>query len=255
MHLRMPSELARRYKSPAQQTRVVSEAWGEENFYCPNCPAERLARSEPNTEAIDFTCPECRHPFQLKSQSHRISNRILDAGYEPMCRAIVSDRRPNLFALHYDRGAWEVLDVLLVPRFVFSLSCIEARRPLAPTAERHDWVGCNIVLAKIPLDARIPVVTNGVVVSPATVRERFARLRPLERLGHEARGWTLDVLNVVRALAREEFTLAEVYARGEELQRLHPQNRYVEAKIRQQLQRLRDLGFVEFVGRGNYRLT
>ena len=63
------------------------------------------------------------------------------------------------------------------------------------------------------------------------------------------------MLNVVRALGREEFTLAQVYARGEELQRLHPQNRYVEAKIRQQLQRLRDLGFVEFVGRGEYRLT
>ena len=75
-------------------------------------------------------------------------------------------------------------------------------------------------------------------------------------LFHRAtRGWTLDVLNVVRALGREEFTLAQVYARGEELQRLHPQNRYVEAKIRQQLQRLRDLGFVEFVGRGEYRLT
>lgn len=81
----------------------------------------------------------------------------------------------------------------------------------------------------------------------------------------------------MRSLAREEFTLAEVYARGGELQRLHPQNRYVEAKIRpaaqsppahslvrraglraagrQQLQRLRDLGFVKFVGRGAYRLT
>jgi type II restriction enzyme len=77
---------------------------------------------------------------------------------------------------------------------------------------------------------------------------------PLEKLGHEARGWTLDVLNVLRSLGRKEFTLAEVYARGEELQRLHPQNRYVEAKIRQQLQRLRDLGFVEFLGRGAYRL-
>jgi type II restriction enzyme len=250
----MPAELAGGYKSRAQQTRVVSEAWGQENLYCPNCPSECLARSEPNTEAIDFVCPECRHPFQLKSQSRPISNRILDAGYQPMYRAIVSDRRPNLFLLHYEEAAWEVVDVLLVPRFVFSLSCIEARKPLALSAERHGWVGCNIVLARIPPDARVPLVTNGVIVSPATVRERFRRLQPLEKLGHEARGWTLDVLNVLRSLGRKEFTLAEVYARGEELQRLHPQNRYVEAKIRQQLQRLRDLGFVEFLGRGAYRL-
>lgn len=63
------------------------------------------------------------------------------------------------------------------------------------------------------------------------------------------------MLNVVRALGREEFTLAEVYAFADTLRRLHPQNRHVEDKIRQQLQRLRDLGFLEFVGRGRYRLT
>jgi len=55
--------------------------------------------------------------------------------------------------------------------------------------------------------------------------------------------------------ARGEFTLAEVYAFADPLRRLHPQNRHVEDKIRQQLQRLRDLGFVEFQGRGIYRLT
>ncbi len=36
--------------------------------------------------------------------------------------------------------------------------------------------------------------------------------------------------------------------------RLHPENRYVRPKIRQQLQILRDLGFVEFLGRGSIGL-
>jgi type II restriction enzyme len=67
-------------------------------------------------------------------------------------------------------------------------------------------------------------------------------------------GWTLDVLNAVRALGRREFTLAEVYAREAELERMHPQNRFVRPKIRQQSQILRDLGFVEFLGRGVYRV-
>ena len=34
---------------------------------------------------------------------------------------------------------------------------------------------------------------------------------------------------------------------------LHPDNRHVRDKIRQQLQVLRDLGLVEFLGRGRYR--
>jgi type II restriction enzyme len=33
----------------------------------------------------------------------------------------------------------------------------------------------------------------------------------------------------------------------------HPDNRHVPDKIRQQLQVLRDLGFVEFLGGGRYR--
>ena len=41
------------------------------------------------------------------------------------------------------------------------------------------------------------------------------------------------MLNVVRSLGREEFTLAEVYAFADTLRRLHPQNRHVEDKIRQ----------------------
>ena len=70
----------------------------------------------------------------------------------------------------------------------------------------------------------------------------------------EKRGWTLEVLNVVRAINKPEFSLAEVYAHAGELGRRHPENRHVRDKIRQQLQELRDLGMVEFLGRGEYRL-
>jgi type II restriction enzyme len=63
------------------------------------------------------------------------------------------------------------------------------------------------------------------------------------------------VLNVVRSLNRKEFLLQDVYAFAGQLQKLHPGNRHVPDKIRQQLQILRDLGFVEFLGRGRYRGT
>ena len=43
------------------------------------------------------------------------------------------------------------------------------------------------------------------------------------------------------------------YALEDNLSRLHPANRHVRDKIRQQLQILRDLGLLEFLG-GGYRL-
>ncbi|HEU5231413.1 MAG TPA: hypothetical protein VFU50_01040 [Terriglobales bacterium] len=67
--------------------------------------------------------------------------------------------------------------------------------------------------------------------------------------------WTHDVLKVVRSLGKKNFHLNDVYARAAELQRLHPDNQHVEAKIRQQLQVLRDQGILRFIDdNGNYEL-
>jgi type II restriction enzyme len=253
MKLAMPGDLAHSYRSPAQQARVVTEAWGEENLYCPGCDSEHLTRSAPNREAIDYACPQCQELFQLKSRSTELAAKIVDAAYDSMRRAIVSGQTPNLFALHYDRTQWQVSNLVVVPRFAYSLSAIEKRPPLAPTARRANWVGCNILLGNIPPDARISIVKGSMVTDARVVRERYARLRPLENIRHDARGWTLDVLNVVRALNRNEFILQDVYPLAAHLEKLHPDNRHVRDKIRQQLQVLRDLGFVEFLGRGRYR--
>ena len=238
----MPAELARGYKNLAQRARVVSEAWGEENLYCPNCVSPSLMRSRAGAEAIDFTCPSCDSPFQLKSQSRPLSGRIVDAAYDAMERAIKDSRTPNLVMLHYDPSKWVVYNLVLIPRVAFSLSCLEKRPPLSASGRRHGWLGCNILLTNIPLDAKIPLVASGAVINPATVRRQYARLRPLEIAKHDARGWTLDVLNVVRGLGRAEFSLADVYAYEAALGRLHPDNRNIRPKIRQQLQILRDLG-------------
>ena len=171
-----------------------------------------------------------------------------------MKRAILEDRTPNLFVLHYDLGTWAVRTILLIPHFAFALSAVECRKPLASTARRSGWVGCNILLDKIPLHARIPVVSEGIPHAPREIRGSYNRLRPLEKLHVEKRGWTLDVLQVVQSLGKLEFTLADVYAHSDSLARLHPKNAHVRDKIRQQLQVLRDLSLLEFLGSGSYCL-
>jgi type II restriction enzyme len=171
-----------------------------------------------------------------------------------MVRAIREDRTPNLFAMHYSRKDWRVENVILVPHFAFPFSAIEKRKPLGSSARRAGWVGCNILLSAIPEDARIPIVTAGKPRPAREVREKFKKIRPLERVSAEKRGWTLDVLNVLRRMGKVEFDLGEVYEHEQELKRLHPGNRHVRDKIRQQLQELRDAGLVEFLGRGEYRM-
>ncbi len=254
MDLHLPTTGLDRYKSASQRARVGTESWGAANFFCPACESPSLRSAPQGTAAIDYFCPSCDSLFQLKSQSKPIGIRIVDAAYSEMKRAILRDRTPNLFVLHYDIDAWAVRTVLLVPHFAFALSTLEKRPPLAATARRAGWVGCNILLDKIPLHARISIVSDGASHAPREVRGSYNRLRPLEKLQVEKRGWTLDVLQVIQSLGKLEFTLADVYGHADALARLHPKNLHVRPKIRQQLQVLRDLGLLDFLGAGSYRL-
>jgi len=254
VNLHLPTAGLDRYKSASQRARVGTESWGAANFFCPACESPRLRSAAQGTAAIDYLCPSCDSPFQLKSQSRPLGTRIVDAAYSEMKRAILEDRAPNLFVLHYDLDTWAVRTVLLVPHFAFTLSTLEKRPPLAPTARRAGWVGCNILLDRIPMHARISVVGEGSPHTPREVRHSFNRLRPLEKLQLEKRGWTLDALQVVQSLGKMEFTLSDVYAHTDDLAKLHPKNAHIPDKIRQQLQVLRDLGLLEFLSPGSYRL-
>lgn len=66
-------------------------------------------------------------------------------------------------------------------------------------------------------------------------------------------GWTFDVFDCLTRIKGDEFVAGDVYQFEKELSRLHPRNNNVQEKIRQQLQKLRDKGLVEFVKRGHYR--
>jgi type II restriction enzyme len=235
--------------------RVATEAWAAANLFCVNCGSPRLAASPVGSKALDYLCPGCDDSFQLKSQSKPFGDRVLDSAYSAMIAAIATDRAPHFVLLHYSRELWSVLDLVFIPRFAIPKSAVEKRKPLSSTARRAGWVGCNIVLTHIPQDARLSLVRNGVVERPSAVRRRFERIRPLAQLGAEERGWTLDVLTAVRELGRQEFSLADMYARERELAQLHPANRHVRDKIRQQLQVLRDKGLLEFLGAGRYRVV
>jgi len=160
------------------------------------------------------------------------------------------------------------------------------------TYDRAGWVGCNIALNRVPAEARIAVVTTilsplqssagvspapgsnssegrrdacatllrgekVVIATPAEVRAQFRRVKPLKDISVAQRGWTLDVLNIVRRLVESrrrgdesqyspdsgtrtpdpkrsqrlltssptnKFTTADAYTFERELEKLHPDN-------------------------------
>ncbi len=65
-------------------------------------------------------------------------------------------------------------------------------------------------------------------------------------------GWKKDVFDIIVRFPDNYFTLKDFKAYISELNILHPNNNYIEAKIRQILQQLRDLGLIKFEGKGRY---
>jgi len=86
------------------------------------------------------------------------------------------------------------------------------------------------------------------------VLAQWNKTRFLRDEGLEARGWLIEVIKCVEAINRKEFSIEDIYAFEAHLSQLYPGNQNVRPKIRQQLQFLRDRGYLDFLGRGHYRL-
>ena len=66
--------------------------------------------------------------------------------------------------------------------------------------------------------------------------------------------WKTEVRRCVDKLGKREFTLSDMYLFIEELGGIFPQSKNVDARIRENLQLLRDDGYLEFIdNNGNYR--
>lgn len=95
-----PHAINQGYRSAAQVTRVVTEAWGVRNLFCAACSSDLLTPAPTNTELFDFSCPACPEVYQLKSMRRWSTERILDSAYKTMVAAIRNDATPNLLLMH-----------------------------------------------------------------------------------------------------------------------------------------------------------
>lgn len=253
MHLDFNPALASGYRSPSQIIRVLSEAWVKDNAYCPHCSTEPLFEFANNQPVADFYCAHCKEQFELKSKKEKLSHVINDGAYATMLERINSENNPSFFFLTYSKQL-SVNNFLIIPKHFFKPTMIIKRKPLPPTARRAGWVGCNIDLRQVPESGKVFLVKNQQVIARDNVTQQFQQTLFLREQSIASRGWTLDIWQCIDRLD-SKFSLNQVYLFANELQLKHPENQHIHAKIRQQLQILRDKGVIEFLGRGNYRKT
>lgn len=242
------------YSSGSQSARVQTERWVKDWIYCPNCGNPKINQFSANLPVADFFCPSCSEQFELKSQKGKFGSKIVDGAFRTMIERLSSDNNPNLLLLNYNNLTSSVTDALIVPKHFFIPEIIEKRKPLAMTARRAGWVGCNILLKGIPESGKIFFVQNGVPEQKHVVLAKWRQTLFLRDQSIEARGWLVEVMKCVEAIGKSEFDLNEVYAFENRLSDLYPNNQHVKQKIRQQLQFLRDRGYLDFVSPGHYRL-
>ena len=237
----------------------MTEDWATKNPFCIACPSDRVLSEPANTPVRDYTCPCCGAAYQLKSKSAPFGRIVQNSAYGPKMAAIEEGRAPHYVFMQYSRITWSVTDLFVVPGHFISPAVIQQRRPLTTSARRAGWIGSNILLGRLPPEARVSVVSRGSARESGEVRDDWRQYAFLQSDRRGRGGWGADTLLCVRTLQRgtgiREFTLQGFYARfKEDLASWHPANRHVEAKIRQQLQVLRDGGVLLFLGRGRYRV-
>ncbi len=254
MSLNLYSAISEKYTSNSQKIRVLTENWVNKYIYCPNCGCS-ITEYENNRPVADFYCSKCNEDYELKSKKDKIGKKIVDGAYSTMIERLQSNSNPNFFFLNYDKNSLNVTNFIVIPKHFFIPEIIEKRKPLSQTARRAGWVGCNILLESIPQSGKIFYIKNGKLESKDKVLDSWNKTIFLKQTTNlQSKGWLLDIIKCIEKLNKKSFTLSDMYQFENILKIKYPENNNIQAKIRQQLQILRDKGYLKFESRGKYKL-
>lgn len=246
------TELVKNYTSSSQKIRVMTELWAEENIFCPMC-WDKISKYQNNNPVGDFACKSCREDFELKSKNGAFGKKIVDWAYQTMITRLNSAENPNFFWLNYS-ASYEVRDFFVIPKHYFIPEIIEKRKPLASTARRAGWVGCNILLEPIPESGKIFYIQDWKNISKSQVLENWNKTKFLRETSNlQTKWWLLDTLKCIDMLEKDIFSLKDLYMFEKHLQQLHPENNHIPDKIRQQLQNLIIHWYIERLENGIYK--
>ncbi len=241
------------YHNSSQKIRILSENWVGNNIFCPNC-GENIKHYQNNKPVADFYCPKCLEDFELKSKNGKSFGKIVpDGKYKTMIERIISQNSPNFFFLNYDKSDYNIINFFAAPSYIFVPDMIIQRKKGIPN--RPNYMMCNINISVIPNSGKIYYIKDGERLNKNQIIDSWHKTTFLRQTQNiDSKGWLIDIMNCIDKMEKETFSLTDMYSFENYLKIKHPENNNIKAKIRQQLQILRDRGYLKFISRGKYKL-
>ncbi len=241
------------YTSGPQKIRNLSEHWVGREIYCPSCGHTEMTQHGNNRPVADFFCGEWRADYELKTQARMFGASVTDGAHRTMIERLNSSSNPNLLLLHYNQNTLSVVNLVVVPKYLFTPAMIVNRPPLSPGARRgwldrlQDFTRRNSRGGSDSADQRPRYRTQ----IPIVLEKRRRTLFIQDQKDVTSKGWLLSVMKCIDRLGKLEFSLSELYQFEEELRMISThQIATVKEKMRQKLQILRDKGFFGISGSG-----
>lgn len=251
MHLFFDTELGKQHDKATHKIRMMSEAWLQENGYCPCCGNSPMQKFTNNQPVADLFCPNCYEQYELKSKNQKnIGNTVPDGSYRTMLERIQSDTNPNFFFLAYNKADYSIHQLMLAPKHFITPEMIIPRAQ--GIKNRPHYIMCSINLAPLPESGKIFLIDKSQIIQPEIVLKQWQSNLFLRYEKSKHKGWLLAVMKCIDKLP-ENFALSQLYEFENQLAIQFPENNHIKDKIRQQLQILRDRNIIEFTGRGHYR--
>jgi type II restriction enzyme len=251
MNLNCNPALGEHHKSPSQRVKSITEGWFTAEGYCLNCTSPHLNATTPGTPFCDHICPRCAQRYELKSAQQAHTRTVQDGGYDSMMREIRAQNVPALMLLQYD-PTWSVRRLLAVHP-VFLTPNVVRKRERALTARPDYWM-CSLDLTAIPPDGKIVVVGEGKARPMAETRKAFQNSKRFEDIPLAKRGWPALVLSLVRKSGKEYFTIDDIMRFEEQMHAAYPENSHKREKVRQQLQVLMALEYIDRVSPSEFKV-
>jgi len=251
MNLNCNPALAEGLTNPSQRVKRITEGWFTDEGYCLNCASPHVQATTPGTPFCDHVCPRCAQRYELKSARQAHTRTVQDGGYDSMMREIRAQNPPALMLLQYD-PMWTVRRLLAIHP-VFLTPKVVRKRGRALTARPNYWM-CSLDLTVIPADGKIIVVGDGEARPTAETRKAFRESKRFEDIPLAKRGWPALILSFVRKIGSEYFTIHDVMRFEEQMHAVYPENSHKREKVRQQLQVLMALGYIDRVSPGEFKV-
>ncbi len=237
-----------------QAIKILTEYWTANNIFCPACWSA-LIQHEIDKPVNDLFCRDCKDNFELKSSKGSLWKTIPWWAYDIMIKQMTKDPM-HLFVLKYSED-YTIKNFLVVPKYFFIPEIIQKRNTSKVKQKNWKtrlWTWWNIMFDKIPESWKIHYIKDWYYKTKTEVLHEWERIKFLEKEKQESKWWIFDIMKCIERLDKKEFILQDIYKFENELKDRYPSNNFVKDKIRQQLQRLRDKWYLEFLERGKYRV-